>query len=356
MRRALALLVALGLAACTTAHPPPSLSPLRPLPEVAEQPTREDRYPAREVSFADGVKGLPDLVYSQPPGHRPLTLDLYLPPDAAARPASGFPLVLQIHGGDWLDGDKRHNGAFADFAGVLASLASKGYVVASIEYRLSAEARFPAQIHDVKVALRWLRLKASRYGIDPARAMTWGEGAGAQLATLAALGCGAAALEPPPGQGSAPPLSDHADCVQGSVAWSGVFDLARIAEQARTAQALSRDDPGAPEWRLLGCFGQECAPGQIAAASPASHVDRDDPPMLLIAGAADRTIPTRQTLEMAATLKGAGVPHELVVLPGIDHHLIGKTPVQTRTAHLKALAATFRFIDQTIGPAAPVKP
>ena len=103
-----------------------------------------------------------------------------------------------------------------------------------------------------------------------------------------------------------------------------------------------------PEWRLLGCFANACPAGRIAAASPVTYVDPQDPPMLLIVGDDDRTVPHRQTLEMADRLKAAGVPHEVIVMPGIGHNFEGKTPVQARDAKQAALAATFQFIERTM--------
>ena len=288
-----------------------------------------------------------------PVGYRPLALDLYLPPASVRPPATGFPLVIHIHGGAFMGGDKRLILPFVDWPGVLASLAGRGYVVASINYRLSGEARFPAQAQDVKAAVRWLRLNAVKYAIDPDRAVTWGQSAGGHLASLTAVSCGAAALSPT-GPASAPGKPDvtaatPSDCVQGAVAWFGLFDIATIQEQAREVKALSRDDADAPEWRLLGCFATACPPSQVTAASPVSYVDRTDPPMLLIVGSEDTLVPTKQTIEMAERLTAAGVKHDLIVLPGIDHSFIGRTAEATRDANLKALAATFEFIDRTIG-------
>jgi dipeptidyl aminopeptidase/acylaminoacyl peptidase len=100
---------------------------------------------------------------------------------------------------------------------------------------------------------------------------------------------------------------------------------------------------------LLGCFAQACKTGQIAAASTVTYVSRKSPPMLLIVGDNDGLVPHQQTLEMAAKLKAAGVPHELIVMHGIDHSLLGKTLDRTRQANLRALDATFHFIDETIG-------
>jgi acetyl esterase/lipase len=186
-----------------------------------------------------------------------------------------------------------------------------------------------------------------------ARVVTWGQSAGGHLGSLAAVGCGVTALSPPdarrePGgadlKGATP-----SDCVQGAVAWFGLFDMATIQEQAREVGALLRDDAGAPEWRLLGCFATACPPTQLAAASPMSYVDRSDPPMLLIVGAEDTVVPTKQTLKMAERLTSAGVKHDLIILPGVNHSFIGKTSEATRDANLKALSATFEFIDRTIG-------
>src|SRR5262249_45362498 len=168
----------------------------QPTPQIAEQATGIDRYPTHQVSFANGVRGLPDVVYWNRLGYRPLTLDLYLPPASLKQPETGFPLVVQIHGGGWLRGDKRFTAPFVDWPGVLASLASKGYVVASINYRLSSEATFPAQAQDVKSAIRWLRVNAATYSIDPARVAAWGASAGGHLPALARRVCAPTPLEP----------------------------------------------------------------------------------------------------------------------------------------------------------------
>ena len=327
-------------------------------PEVAASVVMTDRYPATEVTFPNGVKDIAGAVYWEPVGFRPLALDMYLPPSTLSRPSVGFPLVIYIHGGAWIGGDARRSGTFVDFPGVLAALSARGYVVASIDYRRSGEARFPAQAQDVKAAIRWLRLNAVTYGIDVSRVLTWGASAGGHLAALAAVSCNAAALEPqrslkalaPDTKADAIVSAEVSDCVQGAVAWYGVFDMTTIADQARKANAAPRDVADAPEWQLLGCFGtKKCKPRQLAAASPVTYIDANTPPILLIAGTDDTTVPHAQTLEMADKLKAAGVHSELVVLPGINHSFVGKTPEATRDASVKALAATFVFIDQTIG-------
>lgn len=325
--------------------------PPLPVPDVAAKIPMDGHYPAEKVNFPNGVVGVPGIVYEQWTGYRPLQLDLYLPPNFVERPAAGFPLVIFIHGGGWLDDDRRHNVPFADFPSVLASLSVRGYVVASVDYRLSTEAIFPAQIQDVKTAIRWLRLHASEYGIDRTRVMTWGTSAGGHLAALAAVSCDAAALEPRGATTGPNNSSTVSDCVQGGAVWYGVLDIATIAAQARDDKAMSRDVPDVPEWRLLGCFASACKNGEIDAASPTHYVDPTDPPLLLIVGTDDTIVPYHQTLEMAETLKAAGVAYELIVMPGLDHSLTGKTVEQTRDANFKALQATFRFFDEKIGKA-----
>src|SRR2546421_1648971 len=207
-----------------------------PAADVGARAVPEDPYPQRRVAFPAGVVGLPDLVYSTIAGFRPLRLDLYLPP--AGRSAAPRPFVVYVHGGGWLNGHTRQSGAFQNWPNVLASLAARGYVVASVEYRLSGEARFPAAVQDLRAAIRWLRSQASTYGIDRNRGLLWGASAGGQLAALAATSCGVAALEPPvaapptaePGgatgsRAAATPLPGGADCVQRAVTRYGIFDF-----------------------------------------------------------------------------------------------------------------------------------
>src|SRR2546421_8629522 len=171
-----------------------------PAADVGARAVPEDPYPQRRIAFPAGVVGSPDLVYSTIAGFRPLRLDLYLPP--AGRAAAPRPFVVYVHGGGWLNGHTRQSGAFQNWPNVLASLAARGYVVASVEYRLSSEARFPAAVQDLKAAIRWLRSQASIYGIDRNRGLVWGASAGGPLAALAAASSGGAALGPPP---AAPP-------------------------------------------------------------------------------------------------------------------------------------------------------
>src|SRR5437868_2873965 len=125
------------------------------------------------VAFPGGIVMHRDLVYAAMDGFRPLTLDLYQAPSKPKAPPPR-PLILFVHGGNWAAGDARHLAGFPDFPSTLAALAAKGYVVGSVNYRLSGEAHFPAPIQDVKSALRWLRGHAADYNIDVTRMMVWG--------------------------------------------------------------------------------------------------------------------------------------------------------------------------------------
>ena len=306
--------------------------PVTPEPAIGTKAVLEDRYPERRVAFAGGVTGLPDLTYSTVSGFRPLTLDLYLP---ASQVSGGAPVIIYVHGGGWTSGHTRHSGAFENWPGVLASLAGRGYVVASLNYRLSSEAPSPAAEQDVKSAVRWLRGNAARFGIDKRRIGIWGGSAGGQLAALAGTSCGVAALEPPVADAKAPVESD---CVQAVVAWYGVFDVAPLAKNAVAPPPVAR---------YLGCDAG-CPDDKIALASAISYVDRTDPPFLLIHGALDKTVAVSQSERFHAALQASAVKSQLIVLPDVDHSFVGNTAELTRSASLRALHATIDFFDATL--------
>jgi len=326
-------------------------APAQTRPSIAASPVLEDHYPQQRAEFPRGVVSLPNLVYATINGFQPLKLDIYLPPPAAK---GARPVVMYIHGGGWSGGHSRQNGAFEDFPGVLASIAAKGYVVASVNYRLSGEAKFPAAEQDVKSAIRWLRTNADKYRIDKSRFMVWGGSAGGHLAGLAATSCGVAELEPPApsagrGQAAAPAKPLESDCVQGAVTWYGIFDFAPLVQQAPQAQGARAGAPrGGGPGGFLGCQG-DCSPEVVRLVSPVSFVDPKDPPMLLIHGAEDKTVNVKQSQDMHDLLKKNGVKAELIVIPGVGHSFIGSTIEATRDATLKALDATLAFINATIG-------
>jgi acetyl esterase/lipase len=315
-------------------------------PETAASAVLEDHYPQQRSSYPNGVTSLGNLTFSTLDGFRPLTLDLYLPkgkPEASV----GRPLVIYVHGGGWSGGHSRNSGAFVDFPSVLASLAAKGYVVSSINYRLSREAPFPAAIQDVKAAVRWLRVHATEYGIDKSRVMIWGGSAGGQLAALAATSCNVAALEP--AAASTATTAPESTCVQGAVLWYPVVDFETMLKSQASQTDTAAQNPTS---RYLGCTKSSCltsALETVRLASPLSLVNANTPPVLLIHGVEDRVVPVAQSQAFHDKMKTSGAKTEILLIPVVDHSFIGKTPEATHAASIQALNRTFEFIDATLG-------
>jgi acetyl esterase/lipase len=255
-----------------------------------------------------------DLVYTDVP--RRLHLDLYTPGGVPP-----FPLVVWIHGGSWDSGTKDL------FPGHPAlDLRDRGYAVATVEYRLSSEAVYPAPIDDVKAAVRWLRGNADTYGLDPGRVGAWGVSAGGHLAALLGTSGGVAAVEDL-AQGH-PTQSSR---VQAVVDWSGPADLELIPP----GRALD-----APEARLLGCLPVDC-PDRARLASPLTFIDPGDPPFLIQHGTADTTVDYHHSEHLHAALLAAGVRSTLTLLPGAEHvDLAFVTP--------QNLAIVEGFLDETL--------
>jgi acetyl esterase/lipase len=323
--------------------------------QVSDKVVTVDAYPERRATFPGGVTGLPDLTYVTINGYRRLTLDLYLPSDS---PATRHPAVIYIHGGGWAGGSPRNAGAFENWPAVLASIAARGYVVASIEYRFGREAPYPAALHDTKNAIRWLRTNAAKFGVESDRILAWGASAGGELAGLAATTCGVTELEAPitggrgRPEGAMSPAPAPSDCVQAAVLWYAASDLEAAANpppgSADARGGAQRGGGGGPR-DYLGCTPPNCG-AQAKAASVGTYVKEGGPPILLIHGEADHTVPVLQSQRLYEQLQAKGVRSELLVFPEIDHSFIGKTPDATRDASRKALDKTIAFIDATIGP------
>lgn len=304
---------------------------------TADRPALADPYPERLTAFPDGVSGLPDVVYKTENGFRPMTLDIYLPPRSDERQ----PLVMFVHGGGWSSGHTRHSGALSDFPGALAKLASEGFVVASVEYRLLGEAAYPAPIDDVRDAIAFMKEHAEEYGVDPDRVGIWGGSAGGHLAALAALACGDKALP------QSPDGKDRSDtCVDAAVIWYGVFDF--------TLQVEGRPDTGEPSVvdRMLGCDAR-CDVATYRLGSPLTYADAQDPAFLLIHGTHDRVVPADQSRNAAQAFGRIGIPAETLYLQDADHSFVSPTPEQTRAATLSATNASFDFFHAQLKGDAP---
>lgn len=309
--------LAVALLATGSAHAPAGEPP--PLPDfaVADRLMPVDPMPERQTRWSNEAVILTDVVYSTIPGFRPLHLDLY----RQAGVATPRPLIVFMHGGGWAYSNPRAGAALVDLPVVLAHLAERGYVVASIAYRLSGEAPFPAQLEDLQAAIRFLRGNAARFGIDGAQVGLWGMSAGAHLAALNAVNCAAGT------------------CVQGFVGWFGAYDIATYIRDQRDATNVKA---------LFRCGPVACAAEVVDRASPIRYADGTDPPALLIHGQDDTNALSSQSERFAQQLRAAGSTAELLLIPGVQHGFIGPTEAATRDALRRALTATFDFFDRTL--------
>jgi acetyl esterase/lipase len=303
------------------ALPAAAAGPALPAFDVLDRLNPVDPLPERTTRWDHPGVTLDAVTYSTIPGYRPLRLDLY----RRSGSATPRPLVVFVHGGGWSVGNPRAGAAFRDFTQVLAGLAERGYVVASIEYRLSREAVHPAPTEDLAAALVFLRDNADRLGIDASHIALWGMSAGAHLAALNAMTC------------------EPARCVQGFVGWFGVYDVPAYLD-ANPAATLTRAT-------AFGCATAPCSAEQLDAASPNAHVSNRAPRVLLLHGLADTSVPSRQSTGFAERLRAAGKEPELILLPGAEHGFIGTDANATRRALEQALTATFDFFDRVLRPA-----
>lgn len=230
-------------------------------------------------------------------GELDLALDLYLP----ERPEPA-PLVLHVHGGGWRAGDKS--------SGVPLAFVEAGFAVASLDFRQSTQAPFPAQVHDIKAALRYLRAHADAQGYDARRIAITGVSSGAHLALLAGVSNGHAELEGELGE-----HLDQSSDVQAIISYFGASDLSTILAQS-TPFGLSLREPALAQ--LLG-GAPDTLPELTALASPVRHVDAGDPPLLLFHGDLDPQMPVNQSLQMQGAYLAQGLEVDFVAVHGAGH-------------------------------------
>ena len=222
-------------------------------------------------------------------------LDLYLP--KTSKKAGPLPLVVFVHGGAFIFGDRKPEPAPGDPNGIrlmLALVSSGEYAGASIGYRLSTEAKWPAQIHDCKAAIRWLRANANRFGIDPIRIGVMGTSAGGHLAAMLGTSGGVAALEGNLGRHL--DVSSRVTCVVDEYGPTDFLEL-----HGRDNRA-----PDTPAAKLIG----GPLPDHVDAArsaSPLTYVDAANPPFLIVHGTKDGFVGIKQSELLFAELKKNGV-------------------------------------------------
>jgi acetyl esterase/lipase len=242
------------------------------------------------LAIPEGPKVLRDVPYVEG-GGKSQSLDLYVPADATKK----LPLVIWIHGGGWQAGDKAQN------PGIL--LLRSGYVVASINYRLSQEAKWPAQINDCKAAVRWLRAHAEEYHIDPDRIGAWGASAGGHLVALLGTAGDAKDLE---GDGGNETYSSKVEAVCD---YFGPTDFTKIENDHVAGDAI------------VHLFGGPLREHEKEAkeASPVTYVTKDDPPFLIMHGTEDPLVQVKQSRFLDDALRKAGVESHLEVIEGAGH-------------------------------------
>ncbi len=230
---------------------------------------------------------------------RAITLTAAFPRAHAGGP---LPVVVYLHGGRWSAGAKEDGRAVTEL------FARGGYFAVTVDYRLAGEAKFPAAVQDVKAAIRFLRRNAEPLGIDPDRIGIWGHAAGGHLAALSALSANTPSLE-------------------GDIRTDGVVVSSAVACAANVSGPgdLLRDDFNeAGRGIIAGWLGAADGPRARALArqaSPVTHADEADPPILIIHGTNDPLVPIAQARSFHERLREAGVASELFAAPDAEHHI-----------------------------------
>jgi acetyl esterase/lipase len=233
-----------------------------------------------------------------------LKLDIVRPKEPSEKPR---PVIVFIHGGGWSGGNKESAvGQLIPFA------ASGNYLCATVEYRLSGVATWPAQIHDCKAAIRWLKANAEKYNIDPKQIGVWGSSAGGHLVSMLGVSNGVAELE---GHCGSPGLSSRVACV---VDYCGPSDFPAIARVKNSTEQRAYD----PVSKLLGGPVEEKKEAALSA-SPVTYASKDAAPLLIVHGTNDTTVPLEQAELLYAALKKAGAEATFVKIIGGTHGVPG---------------------------------
>lgn len=257
----------------------------------------------KPIQLPAGIRIEKDIAYIEG-GDEAQKLDLYLPEKPADKP---LPLIVHIHGGGWRAGSK--------YPCPVAGLVLKGYAVASVEYRFSQKAVFPAQIQDCQAAIRWLRAHAKQYQFDTEHLGAIGGSAGGHLSALVGTSGGKKAFPPIGGH------EDQSDRVQAVCDIFGPADFTTVVQQAAEDKNVKNifafNTPSDPYSGLIGTKLDDKAKAE--AVSPVHYISMDAPPFLILHGTHDMLVPYAQSVQLEAALKAQGVPVWLQTLPGANH-------------------------------------
>lgn len=268
-----------------------------------------------------------DIPYAK--ASRAQKLDIYLP-DTGNGP---FPVIVSIHGGAFKGGDKADNQLTPMLEGL-----RRGYAVVSINYRLSSEAIFPAQIYDVKAAVRWIKANARLYKFNPDKIAAWGGSAGGHLSTLLGTSGGVQELEDLT-MGN-PAKSSR---IRAVVDWFGPTDFLKMDAQLKESKVKNpqvHSIPDSPESELIGKNLAD-APDRVRIANPETYVTSDDPPFFIQHGAIDHLVPYQQSANLASKLESVIGKEKVTfeLLENNDHGGPGFTTEQN-------INKVFTFLDQ----------
>ena len=284
-------------------------------------------------------------------GGRALELELSVPGGPGPHP-----VIIWVHGGGWVGGDHRRMPPFTPFA------LEAGFAVASLDYRLASEGGdwgeasvcWPAQLHDCKAGVRWLRANAPRLRLDPDRMYAWGHSAGGHLVTMLAL-----TNDEPAFEGMVGGRHDTSSRIQAAIDFAGPSDLFSMNEDHDQAlgPGMNHDGVRSPESQLLGANRHGHSVGSIKAnraspdwpwkrlrllclsASPIEQVDEeDDVPLLIVHGGKDRLVPVAQARRLARACEASEVPHQIIILDEAGHALFASPAPRRALDWLKRVA------------------
>jgi acetyl esterase/lipase len=311
MRRTLWICcLVLALAGCI----PSDASPMDIHPAPRPSPSASPLSPPTDAFDPSRLGGMEiDITYCTVEGVE-LKLDLYFPDDMDGL----WPVAVYIHGGAWQGGDKSGGAGFRE----VPDLLERGFLVASVNYRLAPQYRFPAMIEDVKCAVRYLRAHAAHYNLDPQRIGAWGSSAGGHLVALLGVTDPGDGLE---GRGG---YQDQSSRVQAVVDMFGPADIRLATDAVPTLERVfGTSDPSAPIFEL---------------ASPVVYATSDDPPFLILHGTEDPVVPAVHSEALHRALTDAGVASTLVLVEGAGHGFARMNgPIDPSRAEIAELVVEF---------------